>query len=118
MAIRRASSKITTTISSGTVTFLFAECGGVGRRCYHLPMTVRKLSIALDNGTATAVQAAAKRRGVSVSSWLNEAAEHALRIEDGLRGVAEWEAEHGALTTAELAAADRFLTRKARRRAS
>ena len=90
----------------------------VGRRCYHLQMTVRKLSIALDNGTATAVQAAAERRGVSVSSWLNEAAEHALRIEDGLRGVAEWEAEHGALTTAELAAADRFLTRKARRRAS
>jgi hypothetical protein len=55
---------------------------------------------------------------VSLSWWLNEAAEHALHVEAGLRAVAEWEAEHGALTDGELAEADRFLARKQRRRAS
>ena len=81
-------------------------------------MPVRKLSVALEEGTATAAAAAAERRGVSLSSWLNEAAENALRVEDGLRAVAEWEAEHGSLTPDELTEADRFLARKQRRRAS
>ena len=52
---------------------------------------------------------------MSVSSWLNEAAEHALQIEAGLRAVAEWEAEHGSLTEGELAEADRFLAGGQRR---
>lgn len=82
------------------------------------PMPVRKLSVAIEDDTAVAAAAAAKRRGVSLSSWLNEAAERALRVEAGLRAVAEWEAEHGSLTDGELAAADRFLARKQRRRAS
>ena len=81
-------------------------------------MSVRKLSVALDENTAQAAADAAARRGVSLSSWLNEAAENALRIEEGLRAVQAWEAEHGALTDAELAAADRFLAKKQRRRAS
>jgi Mg-chelatase subunit ChlD len=81
-------------------------------------MPVRKLSVALEDETATAVAAAAARRGVSLSSWLNEAAEHALHVEAGLRAVAEWEAEHGAFTDGELAEADRFLAHKRRRRAS
>ena len=81
-------------------------------------MSVRKLSVALDENTARAAADAAARRGVSLSSWLNEAAEHALRIEEGLRAVQAWEAEHGALTDPELAAADRFLAKKQRRRAS
>lgn len=81
-------------------------------------MPVRKLSVALEDDTATAAAAAAVRRGVSLSSWLNEAAERALRVEAGLRAVAEWEAEHGRLTESELAEADRFLARKQRRRAS
>ena len=81
-------------------------------------MPVRKLSVALEDGTAASAAAAAARRGVSLSSWLNEAAERSLRIEAGLRAVAEWEAEHGALTEGELAEADRFLDGKQRRRAS
>ena len=81
-------------------------------------MPVRKLSVALEDDTAAAAPAAADRRGVSLSSWLNEAAERALRVEAGLRAVAEWEAEHGSLTGGELAEADRFLARKPRRRAS
>lgn len=81
-------------------------------------MPVRKLSVALEDETAIAAAAAADRRGVSLSSWLNEAAEHALQVEAGLRAVAEWELEHGALTAGELAEADRFLSRRQARRAS
>lgn len=81
-------------------------------------MSVRKISVALNEGTAEAAAEAAARRGVSLSSWLNQAAERALRIEEGLRAVQAWEAEHGALTAGELAAADRFLAKKQRKRAS
>jgi hypothetical protein len=87
-------------------------------RCYRFTMSVRKISVALDETTAQAAADAAARNGVSLSSWLNQAAERALRIEAGLRGVQAWEAENGALTLAELAAADRFLTKKQRKRAS
>lgn len=70
---------------------------------------VRKLSVALDEHVANAAAASAERQGLSLSAWLNRAAEDALAIEDGLAGVAEWEAEHGALTADELAAADAAL---------
>jgi hypothetical protein len=59
-------------------------------------MPVQKFSTALEAETA----AAAERR------------------EAGLCAVAEWEAEHGALTEGELAEADRFLAGKRRRRDS
>lgn len=81
-------------------------------------MPVRKISVALDEHTAKAASDAAARNGVSLSSWLNQAAERALRIEQGLRAVQSWEAEHGALTVDELAFADRFLANKQRSRAS
>jgi hypothetical protein len=61
------------------------------------------------------VLAAAARRGVSVSAWLTEAARLALKVRDGLAAVAEWEAEHGALSAAELAAARRRLAASRRR---
>ena len=73
------------------------------------PMTVRKLSIALDEQVADAAAASAARHGLSLSAWLNRAAENALAIDDGLAAVAEWEAEHGALTATELSAADAVL---------
>jgi hypothetical protein len=76
------------------------------------------MSIALEESTAKAAVDAAARNGVSLSSWLNQAAERALRIEDGLRAVHAWETENGALTADELAAADRFLAKKQRKRAS
>ena len=72
-------------------------------------MSVRKLSIALDEQVADAAVASAERHGLSLSAWLNRAAENALAIEDGLAAVAEWEAEHGALTATELSAADAVL---------
>lgn len=72
-------------------------------------MGVRKLSVALDEQVADAAAASAERLGLSLSAWLNRAAENALAIEDGLLAVAEWEAEQGALTAEELRAADAAL---------
>ena len=72
----------------------------------------------LNEGFARELVDRARAEGVSLSSWLNQAAERALRIEDGLRAVEAWEAEHGALTADELAAADRFLAKKQRNRVS
>jgi predicted transcriptional regulator len=74
-------------------------------------MTVRKLSVALDDEVAALAAAAAERRGQSLSAWLNEAATHALAVEDGLAAVVEWEAEHGSFTDEELAVADAVLDR-------
>ena len=51
--------------------------------------------------------AAAEAEGVSVSAWMTAAARRELRLRDGLAAVAEWEAEHGALTEEELSAARR-----------
>ena len=85
-------------------------------------MTVRKLSVALDEEVAVAAAAAAEHRGVSLSAWLNEAAANALAIEDGLAAVDLWEAEHGKLSVDELNVADTLLNRASaggrRRRAS
>lgn len=72
-------------------------------------MGVKKLSVALEERVARAASVSAERQGLSLSAWLNRAAENALAIEDGLRAVAEWEAEHGALTPEELRAADAIL---------
>ena len=77
-------------------------------------MAVRKLSVALDQHVADAAAASAERHGLSLSAWLNRAAENALAIEDGLAAVAEWEAEHGMLTPTELARADATLDRAAK----
>lgn len=78
-------------------------------RCYHGCVGVRKLSVALGDRVAQAAAASAERQGLSLSAWLTRAAENALAIEDGLAAVSEWEAEHGALTEQELAAADALI---------
>jgi hypothetical protein len=78
---------------------------------YHPAVAVKKLSVALDDTVAKEVALAADRAGVSVSAWLNHAAENELAIEAGLDAVREWEAEHGELTDDELAAADKLLDR-------
>lgn len=74
-------------------------------------MAVKKLSVALDDQVAEAAARAASRAGVSLSAWLNHAAENELAIESGLDGVREWEAEHGELSVDELARADDLLDR-------
>lgn len=64
-----------------------------------------KLAITVDPDVHARVVAAAEAEGVSVSAWMTEAARHALKLREGLLAVAEWEAEHGALTHEELDAA-------------
>ena len=68
-----------------------------------------RLTITMAPNVATQVMAAAARRGVSVSAWITDAARLALKVRVGLAAVAEWEAEHGALTKAELKAAGQRL---------
>lgn len=64
-----------------------------------------KLAITVDPDVHAQVMAAAADDGLSVSAWMTNAARRALLVRDGLAAVAEWEAEHGALTDAEMAAA-------------
>jgi len=66
-----------------------------------------KLAITVDPDVRDQVVAAAGDEGLSVSAWMTNAARRSLRIRDGLQAVAEWEAEHGALSEAELEAAHR-----------
>jgi hypothetical protein len=61
-----------------------------------------KLAITIAADVHEQVLEAAARRGVSVSAWMTDAARLALKVRDALAAVAEWEAEHGALTEAEL----------------
>ena len=85
----------------------------VRTRCYHFYVPVQKLSISLEEPVLLAARQAAERRGMSLSAWLNEASVSALetevRLEDGLAGVSEWEAEHGPISAEELAKADAVL---------
>lgn len=64
-----------------------------------------KLAITVDPDVYERVLEAAKAEGSSVSAWMTAAARRALTVRDGLAAVAEWEAENGALTEAELDAA-------------
>jgi hypothetical protein len=63
------------------------------------------LAITIDPDVHRQVVEAAEAEGVSVSSWMTAAARRALELRGGLAAVGEWEAEHGSLTAAELAAA-------------
>lgn len=64
------------------------------------------------------IVAAAKADGSSVSAWMTAAARRALTVRNGLAAVAEWEAEHGAFTEAELDAARRRVAGAAGRRSA
>jgi hypothetical protein len=66
-----------------------------------------KLAITVDADVHDRVLDAAVAEGLSVSAWMTSAARRALLVRDGLAAVADWEAEHGALTEAELSAAHR-----------
>jgi hypothetical protein len=74
-----------------------------------LGMATHKLSISLDEPVFLAAKRAAERRGMSLSAWLNDAAERALEVEGsieaGLAGVAEFEAENGPPSAEEMASA-------------
>lgn len=72
-------------------------------------MPVEKLSISLDKRLVDAIRDEAASRGIAISGLIAAAVEERLAITRGLQGVAEWEAEHGALTEEELAEADRII---------
>jgi hypothetical protein len=72
---------------------------------------VVKRSVSLSDDVAVAVEVAAREDGVSFSAWLSGAAERQLRVRQGLRGVASWEAEAGPLTPEEIAAGEDLLAR-------
>ena len=64
-----------------------------------------KLAITVDPEVHAGIVEAAAAEGVSVSAWVTQAAWRRLRIQQGLAAVAEWQAEHGAFTAEERAAA-------------
>lgn len=63
------------------------------------------MAITVDADVHDRVLDAAAAEGLSVSAWMTKAARRALLVRDGLAAVSEWEAQHGELTDAELAAA-------------
>ena len=83
-------------------------------------MSVDRLSITLDPKTGAAVRKAARRSKISLSAWIAEATMDRIRNEALGAALDRWEAEDGAFTPDELAAAARKLglapERKARRR--
>jgi hypothetical protein len=75
-----------------------------------------KLAITVDSDVHAKVLDAANAEGLSISAWMTTAARRALLIRDGLAGVSEWEAEHGALSATELEAARKRIARLERRK--
>lgn len=67
------------------------------------------MSVSFDAGLGEAVRSAAAQAGKPLSAWLAEAAASKLRAEALAQFLAAWESEHGPLTAAELAKAERDL---------
>lgn len=65
-----------------------------------------KYSASMDEGLLRDARADADAEGVTLSSWLAEAVADRLRLKSLHRLVDEWEAEHGAISVAELDALD------------
>jgi hypothetical protein len=78
-------------------------------------MTVRKISVSLDEEVAAAAEAAAAAEGLSLSAWLTRAARGAADLERGRRAaselIAEYEAKHGPIPPSVWAESERKLTR-------
>ena len=75
-----------------------------------------KLAVTVDADVHAKVVEAAEAEGKSVSAWMTAAARRALLVREGLAAVAEWEAEQGALTQAEIDAARSRIQRSTTRR--
>lgn len=69
-------------------------------------MKVDKVSVSLEAGLAAAVRAAAAQADMPLSTWLAEAAAAKLRGEALAVFLADWQAEHGALTPGEVSRAE------------
>jgi hypothetical protein len=67
------------------------------------------MSVSFDPELGDAIRSAAAQAGKPLSSWLAEAAASKLRAEALAEFLTDWEAEHGALTSEEIAQAERDL---------
>ena len=76
-------------------------------------MKVDKISVSFNHELGDAVRSAAARTGAPLSSWLADAAASKLRAEALVEFLASWEAEHGVLTSEEIAQAERELGMRA-----
>lgn len=74
-------------------------------------MGVEKMSVSFDLELGEAIRTSAGASSQSVSAWLAEAARDRLRLEALGEAVAAWEEQYGALSDAEVAEAERLLTR-------
>jgi hypothetical protein len=70
---------------------------------------VDKMSVSFEPELGDAIRTAAAHAGKPLSSWLAEAAASKLRAEALAEFLADWEAENGVLTGAEIARAEREL---------
>ena len=70
-------------------------------------MRAEKLSLLFGRDRAAQARAAAKSQGASLSAYVADAVAHRLRLEEGRRVLAAWEAEHGEITERERAAVRR-----------
>jgi hypothetical protein len=68
-------------------------------------MAVKKVTVTLPEELVEALGSAAREDGVPLSRLVASAAESELRRRVGRKVVADWQAEHGAFTLEELAAA-------------
>lgn len=68
-------------------------------------MANKKVTITLDESLVEAMSSAARDAGVPLSRLIASAAERELRLRAGRATVQDWQAEHGAFTPGELAAA-------------
>jgi predicted transcriptional regulator len=68
-------------------------------------MATRKVTITLDEDLIEAMASTAREADVPLSRLIASAAEREMRRRIGLAAVVDWEAEHGAFTPGELAAA-------------
>lgn len=70
--------------------------------------TVVKRSVSFPADVYAALEEQALVEGVSISALVTAGARHVLGIADGLRAVAEFEAEYGPFSPEEVAEADRW----------
>ncbi len=83
---------------------------------YHRWVAIRKKrSISMPPDLDAEIEAAAGASGMTYSAWLAAVASKEFLIRDGLAGVAEFEAEHGAFSDTELAEAEAWASDAIRR---
>lgn len=68
-------------------------------------MATKKVTITLDEALVEALAGAAEEEGIPLSRLVAGAAERELRLRAGRAVIQEWQAENGAFTPEELAAA-------------